>query len=59
MDENYVQNPNLGKKIHNKRIIFEKSLKDSGLSELNDAYLNALSNLGIGRQIDMIGCKKR
>lgn len=59
MNENYVQNPNLGKKIHNKRIIFEKSLKDSGLSELNDAYLNALSNLGIGRQIDMIGCKKR
>ena len=49
--DNYVGNQKLGKICHQKRVTFEKNLRDNGKSKLLKKFYRSLAKLNLGRQI--------
>jgi len=58
MGQNYIKNKDLGKKIHEMRVLFELNLDINGFSKLKEEILKAFTKLKVGRQIDLI-CQKK
>lgn len=54
--ENYVTNPDLGKKCHQKRVAFENNLRKSNKTKTMKNFYRSLASLNLGRQIS-IYCK--
>lgn len=54
MGENYVGDPKVGRQCHNRRKSLELSLAQSQTPELKKQLYKAFSNLGLGRDIEMI-----
>jgi SAM-dependent methyltransferase len=57
MGDNYIKNPELGRIVHQKRILFEKILMDSGNGELLTNLYTEFSKFNIGRELFIIGKK--
>ncbi len=51
MGDVYVGNSNLGSECHQKRVRFERTLRNSGREELLHSFYEALADIGLGRQI--------
>ncbi len=58
MDQNYLDDPEIGKKCHSMRKSLEFNLQKTGNGELKKNIYKAFSKLGIGRELVMIGRKK-
>lgn len=58
MGENYIANDAVGKSCHIKRKTLEKNLFKAGCNDLKRELYKAFAQLGIGREIQMIGKKK-
>lgn len=59
MGDNYVGDEALGRRCHSKRKEFEKNLDAAGLNSLKRAAYGSLAELGIGREVVLIGEKKK
>lgn len=57
MGDNYVGHDAVGRQCHERRMIFEKNLRASGLTDLHRTLYRQLSDLGIGREIIVYGKK--
>jgi SAM-dependent methyltransferase len=57
MGDNYIENPKLGRIIHQKRILFENALMESGNSELLTNLYSEFSKFNIGRELFIIARK--
>ena len=55
--DNYIDNHEIGSIVHQKRILFEKNLMESGNSDLLTSLYSALSKINIGRELFIIGKK--
>lgn len=51
MGENYLGNSKIGRSIHKKRILFEKNLKNAGMSDFKHKLFELFAEKGIGRNI--------
>ncbi|QTA87905.1 class I SAM-dependent methyltransferase [Desulfonema magnum] len=51
MGDVYVGNSELGPKCHQKRVTFERTLRNSGREELLHQFYESLAKVGLGRQI--------
>lgn len=49
----YVNNPELGKQCHQKRVAFEENLRRLGYEDKLREFYQALAKLNLGRQIKM------
>lgn len=58
MGDNYIKNDSLGRKCHAKRKQFELNMKKAGLNHLKTDLYQAFSNLGLGREVLIMGQKK-
>ncbi len=56
--EQYVGNGELGKKCHNRRVLFEKNLIKHGKEDVLLAFYKTLAKLELGRQITVYARKK-
>jgi SAM-dependent methyltransferase len=54
MGDVYVGNNQLGKEIHRKRVVFERSLDETGNQDLRRAFYHSLSQIGLGREIVLL-----
>ena len=59
MGLNYVKYKNLGKKVHEMRVLFEASLDKNGFSNLKKDIQDSFLKLKLGRQIDIICQNKK
>lgn len=57
MGDNYVENAQLGRQCHHRRVEFEQQLARAGLSELKNKLYASMAELGIGREV-VLYCKK-
>ena len=57
MGENYIDNDNLGRACHAKRMSFEKSLNQGGASRVLSNLYASFANQGIGREIVLFARK--
>jgi SAM-dependent methyltransferase len=57
MGDNYIGNDTLGRVCHGKRKAFELNVAKSGLKNLRRDLYRKLANIGIGREVLMIGKK--
>jgi len=57
MGDNYVNEPELGKKCHKKRVQFELNMIKSGNRELLQQFYQKISEIGLGREIVLIATK--
>lgn len=55
--QNYVGNGEVGRKIHEQRMLFEYNLRSTGRTEVLHKFYRALAEINLGRQILMIGEK--
>jgi SAM-dependent methyltransferase len=55
MGENYVGNDQLGRNCHSRRKTFELNLKNNNCEELRRRICQSLSQLGLGREILVVG----
>ena len=55
MDEDYINYPEKGPLLHEKIVQFEKNLKRIGKKDLLDKIYTSFANIGIGRQIEVLG----
>ena len=58
MDQNYLDDPEVGKNCHSMRKNFEFNLQKSGNGEFREKLYKAFSKLGVGRELIIIGRKK-
>jgi SAM-dependent methyltransferase len=58
MGENYIGDNELGRKCHGRRKLFEENLARAGLSGIKRRLYRALSDIGIGREIVILGRKQ-
>lgn len=58
MGDNYVGNPELGRAVHAKRKRLETALARAGLSELKQRLYAAMADLGLGREVVLVGRKE-
>lgn len=58
MGQNYIENDELGKRMHGMRMNFESALVGSGASELISQMYAAFSKLGVGREVVLFAKKK-
>jgi SAM-dependent methyltransferase len=58
MGDNYVDNDKIGRLCHGKRILFEKTLAESGLSRMKRRLYHALAEVGLGREVVVVGQKQ-
>jgi SAM-dependent methyltransferase len=54
MGDNYIKNTNIGKDCHNRRKAFEMNLFKNSEGEFRDNFYNALSSIGLGREIEIL-----
>lgn len=54
MGEDYVTKPEVGRKVHLKRVRFEKHLDETKSEEFKDSLYKSLAELGIGRDMYII-----
>jgi len=57
MGEDYIGNSKIGREIHNKRKKFDRAMEKSGNTNLKRKIYNKLSEIGLGREITVIGKK--
>jgi len=57
MGDDYVGNSEVGKKMHNKRLQFEKVLVETGRNDIKREFYRALAEAGLGRSIIMYAKK--
>jgi SAM-dependent methyltransferase len=57
MGDNYINNPEVGRLVHKKRVEFETKIIKSGQSGLLTEFYSELSKLNIGRELFIIGQK--
>ena len=57
MGDDYIGNSQIGRKIHGKRKQFDLAMEKSGNTNLKRRIYNKLSELGLGREITVIGKK--
>jgi hypothetical protein len=57
MGENYVGDDELGRRCHGKRKRLEINLEKAGLTDLKRSLYRSFAELGIGREIQVIGRK--
>lgn len=57
MGENYIGDDVLGRKCHGKRKAFEQGLAKAGLNDLKRQLYRKLADIGIGREILIVGKK--
>lgn len=55
--ENYIKDPKIGKNCHQKRISFEKALKDIGQNSIKRNLYQKMAKLGIGRSVTIFARK--
>jgi 2-polyprenyl-3-methyl-5-hydroxy-6-metoxy-1,4-benzoquinol methylase len=58
MGEDYIGNRQIGRKIHKKRKNFERAMAETNNTNLKRQIYNKLSELGLGREITIIGKKQ-
>lgn len=58
MGEDYIGNNKIGREIHNKRKKFDKAMAETNNTNLKRRIYNKLSELGLGREITIIGKKQ-
>lgn len=58
MGDNYIGDNELGRKCHAKRKAFEQNLASAGLSEVKRLLYQKLAEIGLGREVVIIGVKK-
>jgi SAM-dependent methyltransferase len=51
MGDNYIENDEMGRKCHTKRMNFEKTISKSGAGEILTNLYSTLANQGIGREV--------
>lgn len=54
MNENYIKEKKLGKKIHHKRVSLEKFFNDNQFKYFKENFYRSFLDLKIGRQIDIV-----
>ena len=54
MNENYIKEKKLGKKIHSNRVALEKNFNDNNFENFKKNFYRSFLDLKIGRQIDII-----
>lgn len=59
MGDNYVNNPSVGREAHRRRMAFETNVAAWGLEEMKREMYWYFAELGLGREIVMIGRKLR
>lgn len=57
MGDNYIDNDEIGRNCHKKRMNFEKSIRNNGANELLEGLYTDLAKRGIGREIVMYAKK--
>ena len=57
MGDNYVDDPALGRKCHERRMRFEQNLAAAGMTDLKRRLYRELGKLGVGREILLVGRK--
>ncbi len=57
MGDNYVGNDKLGRECHAKRKLFELNIAKAGISHIKRNQYRALANIGIGREVILLGQK--
>ncbi len=57
MGENYVGDDALGRECHRKRVTFEKNLVNSELHNWKRKLYQTLANIGLGREVMLVGQK--
>ncbi|MDA8233933.1 MAG: class I SAM-dependent methyltransferase [Clostridia bacterium] len=55
--DDYVGNSEIGKRMHKKRVQFEKALVETGRNDVKRRLYQALANIGLGRSIIMYARK--
>jgi SAM-dependent methyltransferase len=58
MGDNYIGNDELGRQCHKKRINLEKNLAMAGLTDLKRKMYQLFAQIGVGRNVQVIGLKK-
>lgn len=58
MEEDYIGNSQIGRKIHNKRKKFDQAMAKTNNTNLKRQIYDKLSELGLGREITVIGKKE-
>lgn len=58
LGEDYIGNNKIGREIHNKRKKFDCAMEKSGNTNLKRKIYNKLSEIGLGREITVIGKKQ-
>jgi len=58
MGDNYVGDDRLGRQCHAKRMLFEQTLSKSGLSAMKRRLHSALAEVGLGREVVVVGVKQ-
>jgi len=58
MGDNYVGDDKIGRLCHGKRMLFEKTLAESGLSGIKRNLYRALAGVGLGREVVVVGQKQ-
>jgi len=56
-DLDYIENPALGPKAHNRRVQFENNMKEAGMTDELDRFYQTLAAAGYGRDAMMISRK--
>jgi SAM-dependent methyltransferase len=59
MGDNYIDNNELGRVCHNKRVKFEMAMKLSGSGHILDEFYSGLSKMNIGREVVIYAIKNR
>ena len=57
MGDNYVKDPSLGKACYTRRVQFDENLKKAGMEDWKKEFYQAMTKLGIGREILAIARK--
>ena len=58
MGDNYIDNNELGRACHNKRVKFEMAMRLSGSGHILDEFYSGLSKINIGREVVIYAIKK-
>ena len=56
--DNYIERHKIDRKIHNKRMLMEKNFLNANFNNIKRDIYDQLSDIGIGREITIIGQKK-
>jgi SAM-dependent methyltransferase len=59
MGEDYIENKEIGREIHKKRMTMEKNFHNAGMSKLRREIYTKLGEIGLGRQITIISRKEK